>query len=62
MSEVQATEMSFLRTVKGCDRRDKLRNKDIQRELNVTESINEGNNIQIKLVIPCRKSKYQIKW
>jgi hypothetical protein len=28
MSRIQAAGIRFLRTVKGCDRQDKLRNKD----------------------------------
>ena len=34
-SRIQASEMKFLRQVKGCTRRDCIRNEDIRRELNV---------------------------
>ncbi|RZF44869.1 hypothetical protein LSTR_LSTR004494 [Laodelphax striatellus] len=34
-SRLQAAEMRFLRKVKGCDRRDQIRNDDIRTELNV---------------------------
>jgi hypothetical protein len=38
---VQAAEMRFLRSVKGCTRLDKIRNEDVRKELGVF-SINDG--------------------
>ncbi|KAJ4428996.1 hypothetical protein ANN_25992 [Periplaneta americana] len=39
-SKLQAAEMRFLRRVKGCTRRDLIRNEDIRKELNIY-NINE---------------------
>jgi hypothetical protein len=40
MQKLQAVEMRFLRSVKGCTRLDKIRNEDIRKELGVF-SIND---------------------
>ena len=41
ISRIQGVEMRFLRAVKGCTRRDLVRNDHIRMELGITESLNE---------------------
>ncbi|PSN58388.1 hypothetical protein C0J52_12974 [Blattella germanica] len=38
ISKIEASEMRFLRAVKGCTRLDKIRSTDIRTELKITES------------------------
>lgn len=47
-NKIQASKMKFL-TIKGCSRKDKIRNEDIKKELNI---YNIGEKIR----------KYETKW
>jgi hypothetical protein len=43
---IQAAEMKYLRTVKGCTRLDQIRNKDIRNELGISPLSEKNNRIQ----------------
>jgi hypothetical protein len=45
-NRIQAAEMKYLRTVKGCTRLDQIRNKDIINELGISPLSENNNRIQ----------------
>jgi hypothetical protein len=45
-NRIQAAEMKYLRTVKGCTRLDQIRNEDIRNELGISPLSEKNNRIQ----------------
>jgi hypothetical protein len=45
-NRIQAAEMKYLRTVKGCTRLDQIRNEDVRNELGISPLSEKNNTIQ----------------
>jgi hypothetical protein len=50
MSKIQATEMRYLRSVKGCTKLDHIKNEDIRKELDIDSTKKKNRKVQKKLI------------
>jgi uncharacterized protein YydD (DUF2326 family) len=50
MSKIQATEMRYLRSVKGCTKLDHIKNKDIRKELDIDSTQYKIENYRKKWI------------
>jgi hypothetical protein len=62
-NRIQAAEMKYLRTVKGCTRLDQIRNEDVRNELGISPLSEKNTGINGKHIckecIPLQAYKYQ---